>query len=152
MWFKRICAAGLAVFLALSLTDFVQTFALITGSDGAVYEANPIADAWLAKHGWTGLAAFKAGIVLVVVGVVAVLARRNPPAAVFVTAAACLVTGGVTVYSHGLIGRTNAEAAEVREHEAEMARPYPPYGKFTIRYGHRHLDAGSDVTAFTEGE
>ena len=65
MWFKRICAAGLAVFLALSLTDFVQTFALITGSDGAVYEANPIADAWLAKHGWTGLAAFKAGIVLV---------------------------------------------------------------------------------------
>ena len=44
----------LAVFAALSATDFVQTYTLIHTGGGRVYEANPVAASILNACGWWG--------------------------------------------------------------------------------------------------
>ena len=99
---------GTGLFAALSVADFVQTYALIEG--GPAYEANPVAAEWLARHGWAGLAAFKGLLGLCVIGAVALLARRRPPVAARVLALGCAVLFGVGVYSRGLLTTQAAEA------------------------------------------
>jgi hypothetical protein len=113
---KRIWLAGLVLFALLSLTDFVQTYALITRGDGAVYEANPVANAWLESHGWGGLAAFKLGAVAVFVGAAVLLAMRRPRAGAGVLALGCLALLSVTIYSSRLI----ANSDQPREMEEEV--------------------------------
>src|SRR4051794_23861243 len=97
----RAWMIGAGLFAALSVADFVQTYALI--ADGPAHEANPVAAEWLDRHGWVGLAAFKGLICLCVFGAVALLARRGSPAAGRVLALGCAVLLGVGVYSRGLI-------------------------------------------------
>ena len=99
---------GSGLFLALSVADFVQTYALLQG--GTVVEANPVAAEWLARHGWVGLAAFKGALTLTVFLVVVLLARRRSPAAGRVLALGCAVLLGVAVYSRGLVTAERAEA------------------------------------------
>lgn len=113
---KRIWLAGLVLFALLSLTDFVQTYVLITRGDGTVYEANPVANAWLESHGWSGLAAFKIGAVVVFVGAAVLLAVRRPRAGAGVLALGCLALLSVTIYSSRLI----ANSDQPREMEEEI--------------------------------
>ncbi|MFO0849341.1 MAG: hypothetical protein U0871_12425 [Gemmataceae bacterium] len=106
MSWSRVTVAGLAVFAALSATDFMQTFALVETTGGRVVEGNPVAAEWLDRYGWAGLAAFKAASVLVVCGVIFLLARHRPPAGALVTAVGCLALISVTTYSHNLLAST----------------------------------------------
>lgn len=103
---NRFWLAGLAVFALLSVTDFVQTYALIVRGEGSVYEANPIANAWLENHGWTGLAAFKLGAVAVFAGAAILLAFRRPRAGAGVLALGCLALLSVTLYNNRLIANS----------------------------------------------
>jgi hypothetical protein len=105
---KRNWLAGLALFALLSLTDFVQTYALISDGEGGVYEANPVAGAWLERHGWGGLAAFKVGAVAVFIGAAALLLIRRPKAGAGVMALGCAALFLVTVYSSQLIASTTS--------------------------------------------
>lgn len=107
----RLYRGALAVFVALSVTDFVQTYFLIHNSGGAVYEANPVAAPWLERYGWDGLAAYKLGAVLVVVGAVVAMAQRDRRVAVGVAALGCAAVLSVTLYSHGLIEKGPARRA-----------------------------------------
>jgi hypothetical protein len=104
---KRLWLAGVVAFALLSLTDFVQTYALITRGEGTVYEANPVAGAWLERHGWSGLAAFKLGAVAVFAGAAVLLAIRRPRAGAGVLALGCLALLTVTLYSSRLIANTD---------------------------------------------
>jgi hypothetical protein len=119
--------AGLTLFVALSVTDFAQTYALIQGGDGSVYEANPVAAIWLERYGWDGLAVFKAATVAVLVGAVALLARRNRWAATGVMGFACTAVLSVALHSQRLLTELPdapaAEAAEVERQAAELRRP-----------------------------
>src|SRR5581483_2787659 len=55
---KVYCLVGLVLCAALSVADWSLTWALIHGSNGEVYESNPVA-AWCLKwYGWPGLALF----------------------------------------------------------------------------------------------
>jgi len=108
---KRVSFAGLALFAILNLTDYVQTYALLTSSGGKVYEANPLADAFLDHLGWGGLAAFKAATVAMVVVSVVLLLRRRPSAGIGVVVAGCIALTAVTLYSHQLV-----TAAEPSQH------------------------------------
>ncbi|MBX9627994.1 MAG: DUF5658 family protein [Gemmataceae bacterium] len=123
---NRLWLAGLAVFVALSATDFVQTYALIETGGGAVYESNPVAGRWLEQYGWVGLAAYKAAAVLVVAGAVVVLAGRSRRAATGVAAVACAAVLGVTVYSRDLLanGRHDRPLSD-EEVAAEAGLPHP---------------------------
>ena len=122
---NRLWIAALAVFVALSATDFVQTYALIYDHGGTVYESNPVAGRWLERYGWRGLAAYKIGAVLVVAGVVVVLAGRNRGAATGVATIGCAALLAVTLYSRDLIA--NGPRPEVMSEE-EVAAEAGLYG------------------------
>ena len=106
-------ATGSGLFLALSVADFFQTYALIEG--GPAHEANPVAAEWLARYGWAGLAAFKGLITLTVFAAVGLMALRRSPAAGRVLALGCAALLVVGVYSRGLL------TAEQREAEFQSA-------------------------------
>lgn len=112
MTVKRVLLIGLAAFTGLSLIDFTQTAALINGSEGRVYEANPVAAAWLESYGWHGLAAFKVGACLLFVGSVALLARRRPRVGAGLTLLGCLALLAVTCYSFNLLANPPVDAEE----------------------------------------
>lgn len=100
---RTYLVGGLAVFAVLSGIDLAQTYALIGGGGGEVYEANPVAARWLERHGWIGLAAFKAGAVAVFVGAVTVLAGHRPRTAAGLVGLACLVALLVAARSDQLL-------------------------------------------------
>jgi hypothetical protein len=75
----------------------------IEGTAGAVIEVNPIADAFLAYFGWTGLALFKGIIVLLVSGLSVWLSTYRPHAAGRILWFACTVLAGVVCYSFSLV-------------------------------------------------
>ncbi len=110
--------AGLALFAVLSVTDFIQTFALISGGDGQVYEANPVAALWLERYGWHGLAVFKAGTVFLFVAAAVLLVRRHPRAGAGVVALGCAALLLVTNYS----GQLLAEPPEAEEPDFTSAQ------------------------------
>ena len=103
---------ALAVFAALSLVDYTQTAALIRGSEGRVYEANPVASAWLEAYGWGGLAAFKVGACALFIGSVALLGRRRPRVGAVLAVVGCLTLLAVTCYSHSLLANPPQEHEE----------------------------------------
>lgn len=109
---KRFCILVLGLFVALSVCDLVLTYALVEGSGGAVYEANPVAAEWLADHGWLGLTIFKAGAVFIVVGSVALIVRHRPAVGAAVACAACLATAAVNLHSHRLLHTDREMATE----------------------------------------
>jgi len=108
---KAFCVAGLGLYVALSVTDFVLTFSLLKLSDGLAYESNPIAAACLDRHGWFGLAAFKAALVLVFVGTVGYVMRRKKWVGVCLAVYGCAILTSVVTYSQQLIGETRQEIA-----------------------------------------
>lgn len=122
MSWSKVTVAGLAVFAALSATDFMQTFALVETTGGRVVEGNPVAAEWLDRYGWTGLAVFKAASMLVVCGVIFLLARHRPSAGALVAAVGCLALIGVTTYSHNLLASTPPAD------DLDLIAVYPGYG------------------------
>jgi hypothetical protein len=141
---KRLWLAGLAAFALLSLTDFVQTYVLITQGEGTVYEANPVANAWLESHGWRGLAAFKFGAVAVFAGAAMLLAVRRPRTGAGVLVLGCLALLSVTVYSSRLIANPVQPQQEDEEFvEIDLDRIHP---------GHPGPDASIADRPFRRGE
>jgi hypothetical protein len=95
--------AGLVgLFVLLSLADLTLTCWLLADSGGQVYEANPVAGWWLARHGLAGLACWKGATVLLVLALVAFIARRRPRTAGRVLAVGCSCLLFVVVYSAAL--------------------------------------------------
>ena len=107
------------LFALLSLADLALTWWLLGHSGGEVYEANPVARWCLAKHGWAGLACFKAFVVLLVVGLAAVIARSRPRAAGRLLGLGCAGLAVVVGYSAALC-RAGGLSPERRQ--AEEAR------------------------------
>ncbi len=108
---KAFCLIGLGFYVALSVVDFILTFALLKLSDGIAYESNPIAAAFLEAHGWHGLAAFKAALVLVFVGTVGFVSTRKKWVGAALAVYGCAILSSVVVYSQELIGEARQEIA-----------------------------------------
>jgi hypothetical protein len=89
----------LALFALLSLSDLALTLLLLRHGGGDVYESNPVAGWWLTSFGWAGLAAFKAGTVLVVAALAVVVSRSRPRAGGAVLGFGCLALALVVGYS-----------------------------------------------------
>jgi hypothetical protein len=122
-----------ALFVLLSLADLALTCWLLERSGGHLYEANPVAHWWLARHGWAGLACFKAGVVLLVLGLAAVIARSRPRAAGRVLGLGCAGLTLVVLYSAALV---RAAARSPAEREARVAREHEKYlGKLNRQAG-----------------
>jgi hypothetical protein len=107
------------LFVLLSGADLALTWWLLGGSGGEVYEANPVANWWLARAGWAGLAGFKAALVLLVLGLAAVIGRHRPRAADGVLCFACAAVAAVVLYSATLCP-TAWGSAEQRQAQQDL--------------------------------
>jgi hypothetical protein len=117
----------LLLFAGLSLADLVLTWLLVRRSDGLVYEGNPVAGWWLEHHGWLGLAGFKSGLVLLVIGLSLLISRYRPRFSGLLLGFACSAVAGVLVYSVALAGlvKRHVESelpAVVETHEEYVKR------------------------------
>jgi hypothetical protein len=79
---------------------------------GGAYESNPVAAACLERHGWHGLALYKAAGVVAFAGTLVLLIRRSPKVAAGVVTFGCAVLVAVTTYSHNLLVDTHRENEE----------------------------------------
>lgn len=117
----------LVLFALLSATDFAITYFLISGSKGAVYEANPVADQSLQRWGWTGLAVFKATLVTLITTIVVYIYYRRPRVAHDVLAVACgAVVVAVLTGTSIAINRAGAAPTEEFETADLPVRPARP--------------------------
>jgi Domain of unknown function (DUF5658) len=110
MSLKIYCWAGLSLYVLLSVADLMLTRALLQ-TNGEAYESNPAAAACLELHGWSGLALYKTGGVLIFVGSIYLLARRRPAVGAVVVTIGCGVLLFVTTYTHSLILDSKQEIA-----------------------------------------
>lgn len=94
---------GLTVFVLLSFLDLCLTWLLIEQNEGRIFESNPIANAWLAQFGWSGLLLFKLAAMTVVIGAVTIIARYHRVKAALILLFACLTLGGVAFHSKHLL-------------------------------------------------
>jgi hypothetical protein len=98
---KRFFAFGLALYVVLSLTDLALTYLIV--HKGIGHESNPVAEAWLHRHGWQGLAVFKALSVVVFGATVVVIARHRPRTADALVVLGCAALLFVITHSWRMI-------------------------------------------------
>ena len=108
---KTFCLLALGLYAVLSIVDFVLTFALLQLSDGLAYESNPLAAACLDRHGWCGLAVYKALFVFIFIGTVAFVTMRKKWVGAALAVYGCAVLVSVVMYSLQLIGEAQQEVA-----------------------------------------
>ena len=139
----------LLLFLLLSLSDLGLTWLLVERGGGAVYESNPLADWWLSRYGWVGLAAFKVLTVLAVVGLTAVVSRSRPRAGGLILSVACSALALVVGYSCYLVGGRAAgepESAELARIDAETAHIEAEWDK-SREYGRMLQQLSTELAA-----
>lgn len=115
---KRFFTFGLALYVGLSLTDLALTYLIVHRGIG--YESNPVAEAWLHRHGWEGLAVFKALSVVVFGATVVVLARHRPRTADALVVAGCAALLVVVTHSWRMI--------DAHARRPASAQPFPVEG------------------------
>src|SRR5262245_61081854 len=122
---SRFPIYALAVFAVLSAADFALTRHLLHTSGGA-YEANPTARWVLEQHGWSGLAVFKLGAVLLAASVTALVYCYRPRTGRRLMAFGCAVLTLVVGYSAALAVSRHAPLGglelEMASAERETAR------------------------------
>jgi hypothetical protein len=111
---KVYCLIGLGLCAALSVADWSLTWALIHGSNGEVYESNPVAAWFLQWYGWTGLALFKAACTATFAVAVGLLVRYRPRTGARVVTLAVLTLVLVNAYSLGLLAQLHRETQTFR--------------------------------------
>lgn len=116
----------LALFAFLSLADLGLTLELIRRSNGRVYESNPIADAWLASYGSSGLALFKILAVLIVAVSAVLVSRHRPRVGARLLSLACGATGLVVAYSVLLLGENGRARGPQGVAAQQTAQPMQP--------------------------
>jgi hypothetical protein len=110
--------------ILLQGADFLLTWVLLgVSARPDVYEANPLANAVLARHGWVGVAAFKALCGAVALGAVVLAGRRSPALAARLLTAQCMIMAGVVGYSAALVARPDGgDGHRLAALEAAVAR------------------------------
>jgi hypothetical protein len=124
--------AGMGLYVLLSITDWMLTFALLRLEPGA-WESNPVAAACLDRYGWDGLAIYKASATLVFLTAVSLIAWRRPKVAGGVIAVSCGLLLAVTTYTHELIREVHnlqkvygtVEVIGIPRHYTESTLPTP---------------------------
>ncbi|MFO0843196.1 MAG: DUF5658 family protein [Gemmataceae bacterium] len=92
--------------ILLQGVDFLFTWALLDGGMHLdVYEANPVANAILARQGWLGLAGYKGLCTAVALVAGLVVSARRPAVGLRLLAVECLVMSGVVGWSAVLVQR-----------------------------------------------
>jgi hypothetical protein len=140
------------LFALLSAADFGLTWWLLGQPDGRAYEANPVANFWLARFGWLGLACFKAAVVCVVLGLASAISRSRPLAGGRVLQLGCACLAVVVAYSSALAAHPAddpdlAPGGAFEAHLAELNRRTAEEERDRGRFRERLLQLSGDVAA-----
>jgi hypothetical protein len=103
-------------------SDLSLTYLLLERPQPDVYEANPLAAAVLARHGWAGLGALKLLCCLAAVAAALLVCRRRAATGAALLAGLCLAMAGVVGYSGALLARPPGPPPEVSRLTEEGAR------------------------------
>src|SRR5262245_28676349 len=114
---RKLLIAALGAYALLSAADFALTHHLLAGS-GSAYEANPLANWLLQRHGWDGLAFFKVAVALLFTGLAAAIYWYRPRAAMRLLVFGCAALTIVVVYSGTLAVARQTDAY----HDPDVAR------------------------------
>jgi len=101
---KSIHPVRLGLFLALSGLDLYLTWRLLRDCGDCIGESNPLARVCWSCYGFTGLALFKAAMVVQTTLLCVVISFYRPRASGLVLTFACCLLSGVVVYSSYLLG------------------------------------------------
>jgi len=96
---NRVLRVGLAIFLLLSITDFMITWKLVAASNTEVDEVNPLASWILQQFGWIGLATFKAALVSFIAASIVIIRLRRKSMGEAVLTFGCGAQASVVVTS-----------------------------------------------------
>jgi hypothetical protein len=96
-------ALGIAAFVILSVADLVLTHVLLTSTDDAIYEANPLANFILECHGWSGLTVFKLTAVALISSIILYVGKVRPLTGRRLLTFACGLMIAVVIYSAYLV-------------------------------------------------
>jgi hypothetical protein len=111
-----------AVLLLLGIGDLVLTWQLVDHRSAEVVESNPLAALVLKSSGWTGLAAFKFGLVALFFGLTWIIERGRPAGGMLLLVFACGVHAAVVTSSMFMfLEKVQAESVELLSLE-----PYQP--------------------------
>jgi|GEM_PF-2703664 len=143
----------LLLFATLSLLDLALTYKVVRSGGGYVYESNPIANEWLTRFGWSGLAFFKILAMSIAVFSVILISLYRPRTGSCLLNFACLAVSGVVVYSFSLsnvIGNSLEEQYPLRVN-IEPKRPRGrPVSKAEFPQPDLRANADSDASANRE--
>jgi hypothetical protein len=128
----------LGTLLLLQVADFALTWALVSGRvHQDVYEANPLANAILARGGWVGLGAFKFACAALALGTVLLVWQRRPGTGARLTAGLSLAMLTVVGYSVALLARTDSgqpgDLAPIAERGARIDNEHRAFTAFRSR-------------------
>jgi hypothetical protein len=118
----RCCLALACCLVLLQGADLSLTYLLLARPQPDVYEANPLAAAVLARHGWAGVGTFKVLCCLAAVAAALPVCRRRAAAGAALLAGLCLLMAGVVGYSGALLARPPGPPPEVSRITEEGAR------------------------------
>jgi Domain of unknown function (DUF5658) len=124
---RKFLIIALGAFALLSAADFALTRHLLEDT-GAAYEANPVANWLLQRHGWSGLAFFKLAIGLLVAGLSGAVYCYRPKAARQLLGFACVALAIVVGYSSALAvvhesrGHLDAEVAQELQEDQRLSK------------------------------
>ena len=125
---RLVSSPRLLLFVLLSLSDLALTWWLLCHSGRVVYEANPVADWWLSRFGWIGLAGFKASMTFVVILLTRIVGQQRPRAAGHVLTFACAVLAVVVLHS-AAVGQTAQTFQELTAECNQMLDGYNRYAR-----------------------
>jgi hypothetical protein len=127
------------VFFVGSILDVVLTWMVVDKASGV--EANPLAAAYLERHGWFGLGVFKLGGMAVFLGSIVLILRRRPGLARGLLQLACLILFVVLVYSAALWSGSRAAASTREPGQVEQPAPVAEFRRLPMpKHGIRLRD------------
>jgi hypothetical protein len=144
---RKVQPLALLCYATLGTADLVLTLYLIQRSGGRVYEGNPVAGAWLSSYGSIGLAAYKALAMVLFAGCVVLVSLRHPTTGKRLLRVACVVTGGVVVYSAFLVTEVGRRVPAPNVHIEQRVVALPASAEEETMPASMQLergDAGSD--------
>jgi hypothetical protein len=122
----KLLLALFLTFLLLSIADLYLTWRLVSQGDGRLLESNPVASYWLSNYGWSGMIAFKLGMVVLIGTLAGLIAWRRPRTSELMMTFACGAQSAVAVYSIFLASTLGDSSANISPEVLWPGRVRPP--------------------------
>jgi hypothetical protein len=146
-----------ALYTLLSVADLSLTFFLLTRGKGIIYESNPVASAWLASFGWSGLVVYKALTMALLASIIVFISVHQNRLAGRLLVFACVALAAVVGYSANIAFDLRSDPLQLRvsedreKYSAFYFRDFAPASR-QVRSGTWTVAQAADKLVTTENE